>query len=941
MRPYEDLTRISENRMPQRCYYIPEGKNSFQPLNGTWKFRYYARDIDAEKDRTEWDEIPVPSCWQLYGYEDPNYTNVNYPYPVDPPFVPDDNPCGIYERDFEIRDDGRAHYLVMEGVSSCAKIWVNGKEIGYTQGSHLQAEFDITAAVRSGVNTVRIQVWKWCSGSYLEDQDFFRFNGIFRDIYILSRPNGHIGDIEIRTENNTVTADFDGEADVSLYDGDKLLAKTHAANRVEFTVDNPRLWNAEQPYLYRLEWDYQGEKIRQSFGFRTIKISSEYELLINDVPVKLKGVNHHDTHPHNGWCMTGDELLSDLLLMKKLNINTVRTSHYPPHPRFLELCDELGFYVVLETDLETHGFVRRYANVDYTYDMESPDWPANQPQWLDSFMDRMIRAVERDKNHPSIIMWSTGNESGHGPNHMEMIRWTRERDPSRLIHCEDASRKGESEHADVYSAMYHSVDTIESYAKNGDKKQPYFLCEYSHAMGNGPGDVCDYWEVIDRYPKLIGGCIWEWRDHTVVVDGVQKYGGDFKELTHSGNFCCDGMVFSDRSLKAGSLEIKAAYQPMKTLWQDGSLLVTNRLDFTDLNEYTFKYEIQADEKILLSESMKINVPPKQTGKLPLKLLLPASCRFGCYINAYLIDKNGETAARCQNDLNVPVVSAPDESPLQSLFEDNRHIYANGDGFEYVFSKQYGNFESIRINGKEQLLDVIRLTAWRAPVDNDRNIKHYWGQYDEWRGENLDVLFSKVYGCEIKDGCISVSGSLAGVSRMPFFHYTLTVEIRQSGSVHWQLDGKVRENCIWLPRLGFELKTAYDNDSFGYFGMGPGESYCDMHRHAQMGWYESDAKKEYVPYVRPQEHGNHTNAKLLKLGGMSFSADKAFDFRVSHYSSAQLTKAGHTDELHQEDVTHVRIDYKVSGLGSNSCGPALLEKYRLSEKNIRFGFSLTP
>ena len=974
MRFFEDLEFISENRLPQRSYYIPGGEAVCTDLNGTWRFRYYPRDIDFACDdrdsRNEWDEIEVPSCWQILGYEDPNYTNVNYPYPVDPPYVPDDDPCGIYEREFSVDDgvvgeDGppgkeMCHYIVLEGVSSCAKIWVNGQYIGYTQGSHLQAEFDITEAVRTGMNTVRVQVWKWCSGSYLEDQDFFRFNGIFRDVYVLSRPKGHIRDIEVRTDGNRVIVDFDGKtAEMRLYDSDALICSVACDGHAEIEVSEPRLWNAEKPELYRLEIYAAGEKIVLNVGFRSITISELGELLINGVPVKLKGVNHHDSHPVNGWCMTEEELRQDLVLMKKLNINTIRTSHYPPHPKFPDMCDEMGFYVVLETDLETHGFVTRYGNSGHGYDTDSPDWICNQPQWLDSYMDRMVRAVERDKNHPSIIMWSTGNESGHGTNHEAMIRWAKQRDPSRLIHCEDASRDGRTDLTDVYSRMYHSVADTEKYALDESMKQPFFFCEYSHAMGNGPGDVCDYWEVIDRYPKLIGGCVWEWCDHTVVVDGVQKYGGDFEgELVHSGNFCCDGMVFSDRRLKAGSLEVKTAYQPMKSLWRDGVLYVMNRMDFTNLNEFMLRCDLRMDKSVVDSHLFKADVRPKETAEIKLdfgrpfaELLeeLAVDCEMGCFLDVCLMEGE-EEIARCQHEViegRGLVFGEKSGNETSSgvramLTADDHHVYARGDGFEYSFSKQYGNFDSIVIDGKELLADVIRLTVWRAPVDNDRNIRKHWGSANEWQGENFDVLFSKVYRCEIVEGSIVVQGSLAGISRAPFFRYDLTVEIGGDGAIHWQLNGKVRENCIWLPRLGFEFRADLGAGKFGYFGAGPGENYCDMRRHAYMGWHESDAQNEYVHYVVPQEHGNHTNTRLLKFeGGPSFVADNdnAFEFRVSRFSSEALTKAMHTDELYEDGSVHFRIDYKVSGVGSNSCGPELLEKYRLSEKNIEFGFGM--
>jgi len=499
---------------------------------------------------------------------------------------------------------------------------------------------------------------------------------------------------------------------------------------------------------------------------------------------------------------------------------------------------------------------------------------------------------------------------------------------------------GKKQITDVYSRMYSSLEFIKEYIEDPGNTQPFFLCEYSIAMGNGPGDVCDYWELIDQHPKLIGGCIWEWRDHTVLVDGVQKYGGDFNELTHNGNFCCDGMVFSNNTLKSGSLEIKTAYQPIRTELQEDTLKVVNRLDFTNLAEYTLTLEATCDGIVFSREEMCLDVEPHGEKTIRLSLPLPSECRLGCYLNVYLTDKTGWLAAQCQHSLDVRVVTPKDTTPLAALKENEHEIIAEGDSFRYVFSKHYGNFSSIFKGGREYLLEPIALTAWRAPVDNDRNIKIYWGNYNIWQGENLATLFSKVYSCRIDNGRIVVEGSLAGISRKPFFRYTLTVTIHQSGRIHWQLDGTVREDCIWLPRLGFEMKLPFEDDRFSYFGKGPSETYCDMQRHALMGWYQSSADDEYVPYVVPQEHGNHTGCKVLKIeSGLEFVADTLFDFRVSHYSSKQLTEAMHTDELVKEDATHIRIDYKVSGVGSNACGPELLPKYRLSEKEIYFGFSL--
>ena len=513
----------------------------------------------------KWDKIPVPSCWQLQGYENPNYTNINYPYPADPPYLPDDNPCGVYNREFTVDKKWGRLYFVFEGVSSCASLYINDRYVGFTQGSRLQAQFDITDFISDGKNTVTVKVLKWCVGSYLEDQDAFRYNGIFRDVYILQRPEKHITDVEIIPNEKSFNIKLDGKADVKISADNKVLFEGDMDNELSFAPEKPVLWNAEKPYLYDIELARNGEILRFKSGLRSVKISENYELLINGVSVRLHGVNHHDTSKYRGWCQTDEELRQDLLLMKKLNINCVRTSHYPPTPKFIGMCDEIGLYVVCETDIETHGFLRRLPNVGYRFDMESNAWPATMSDWKDEHIERMKRMVEVFKNNPCIIMWSTGNESGHGCNHLEMIKWTRSRDNSRLIHCEDASRKGQFHNADVFSWMYPGYSDLENKALTDDVNMPIFLCEYSHAMGNGPGDVWDYNELFDKYPKLIGGCIWEWADHVVTVDGVEKYGGDFEgELTYDGNFCCDGLVFADRSLKAGSLEAKAAYQPIKT-----------------------------------------------------------------------------------------------------------------------------------------------------------------------------------------------------------------------------------------------------------------------------------------------------------------------------------------------------------------------------------------
>lgn len=939
IRDYENPQKTSENRLPPRCYYIPGGVSEYHLLNSLWRFRYFARDIDVPEEIADWDTIPVPSCWQTEGYENPNYTNINYPYPCDPPYIPDDNPCGVYEREFDLEQLWGKVYFILEGVSSCASVWVNGSYVGFTQGSHLQAEFDVTPWVREGINTLRVQVLKWCCGSYLEDQDAFRMNGIFRDCYLLQRPADHIRDIQISTQGNRVLVHTDKPCDLALSDRDGcLLASAENCAEAELPVETPVLWNAEQPYLYTLTLTRNGETVTQKAGFRTIAVSEKYELLVNGSPVKLHGVNHHDTDPRTGWYQTDEQLRNDLLLMKSLHINCVRTSHYPPTPKFLDMCDELGFYVILETDIETHGFLRRNANVAYQYDVEDPVWPCVDPNWRKEFLERMERAVVRDRNHCCILMWSTGNESGYGPNQEAMLDYLQSLHDGRLRHCEDACRKGDLSHVDVISNMYHSLEIVENMALDETLQKPIMLCEYVHAMGNGPGDVWDYNVLFDRYPNLIGGCIWEWADHTVLDEnGVGRYGGDFPgELVESGNFCCDGMVFPDRSFKAGTLEIQAAYQPMRTAYENGILRVTNRYDFTNLRECTLQCTVERDGETAWQQTFQVQAKPHETVKLPLEL--PAyEAKYGVHLNCELW-KDGRSVARTQHPLPYRTAKPEVEKIPTPCSEDQENYYFAGSGFYYVFSKHYGAFTSLQIHGREQLRNRMQLTVWRAPTDNDKNVQVLWG-HDEWQGENYDRLFSKVYDCRMEQGTICVTGALSGVSRLPFFRYTLSVSVAADGQIRFDLDGRVRENACWLPRLGFELTLPGEFSDFVYYGRGPQENYCDMCHGSRVGRYQSSAEREYVPYIRPQEHGNHTSVRSLTIGDLTVESAQDFECNVSRYSVEALTRARHTDELEADGNTHVRIDYRVSGVGSAACGPALLEPYRLSEKQIRFQFRL--
>ena len=939
MRKYEDLNNIRVNAMPQRAYYIPEsGKID---LNGIWDFNFYECEEDADLLADKWGKIPVPSCWELHGCEHPYYTNVNYPFPVDAPFVPDDNPCGVYKREIKIEDTSRRHYLVFEGVSAYFDVYINHTYIGSDSGSRLQSEFDITDFVISGKNVLTVKVYKWCAGSYLEDQDQFRYHGIFRDVYMLSRPEGHIKDIEIKTEEEKIKIKFEGVAEIALYDGDEKIGETSSMDFAEFTVKNPTLWNAEKPYLYTLEFRYLDEVIYQKVGFRTIKIADDGALLINDVPVKLKGVNHHDTNPKTGWTMTRKDMLLDLKLMKELNVNCIRTSHYPPHPEFLNMCDEMGFYVMVEADHETHGFACRDPKSLWGYDCDKDVWLCTRPEWKEAYLDRIVRTVERDKNHPSVFSWSMGNEAGFGPNDIAKIEWTKKRDNTRLVQCEDASRLNpEYTGTDMFSRMYTMPAFSEEYANSENNKKPFFLCEYAHAMGNSPGDLYDYWEVFYKYPCLIGGCVWEWADHAVDVDGVYKYGGDFGEKTHDGNFCADGIVGADRSLKAGSFEMKYVYQYFDTSLEGNVLTVKNLYDFTNLNEYKVVLTWEHDGMIVNAEEYALDAAPKETAEIELSYEIESECKLGNYLTCTLYNKDGSCVGFKQHKLEGEVLDKTPELPAtkDAITEEEKTITFKGDGFCFVFSKKYGTIIKAVKNGKTIIDKPLKMSFMRAPIDNERRKWTEWMRVLYQYSENIDVLFTKIYSCTLNENVIEVKGSLAGISRRPIMQFTTTYALYDGGSIGVNVQADVDETVTWLPRFGFEFRLQEKFDKFRYFGHGERENYIDLCHHTKMGMYESDADKEYVPYIVPQEHGNHSRTKFLEMkGALSFFTNGEFEFNVSRYSPEALYKAKHTDELVKDENVIVRIDYKNSGIGSASCGTVLADKYQFNDKKVNFEF----
>ena len=952
MRFYEDPKRIHIHAEPPRAYYIPydtaekalrgvpEASRFYKCLNGAWDFAYYDADIDEGVREPRTGKIQVPGNWQLQGYGMPWYNDQNYQFPIDPPYVPDLNPMGVYRTTFSMPDGWaeRRTYIVFEGAASCVEVYVNGRYVGYASGSHNMAEFELTDFV-SQENELVVKVRQFCIGTYLEDQDFLRLSGIFRDVYLLSRDTQRLWDVEITADDRAIG--YTGAGSLQVFDA--------AGNPADLA--HPNLWTAETPYLYTAVVHHRSEYIPQRIGMRSVTVSGG-KLRINGVDVMLKGVNRHDTHPRFGYYMPKSDVQKELLLMKQLNINCVRTSHYPPAPCCMDLFDELGFYVVEEADQEAHGFRDMCPSVGTTAERwrasDRMPWICADPAWEDVFVDRAARMVERDKNRASVVIWSLGNESGYGVNIEAMSRYVKRRDPSRPVHYERANVFDNPDTVDIVSYMYAPPSKLKELAEKAGGR-PFFLCEYAHAMGNGPGGLADYWEAFDQIPNAIGGCIWEWADHGIYdSNGVLRYGGDFGEPIHDGNRCCDGMVFADRSLKSGSLQVKAVYSPIKAAYDGAHLTVTNRFDFTPLDGFRFLWRVQRDGVTTDTGSFRCSVPPHGSGTVPFCPPLPADCRFGTYIDLSVRNDADCEAAAFQFRADVPVrgTERPKRCNSVVIARSGAVIAVSGDGFRHEINAISGMLT--QING--WTCGEAVLSAWRAPTDNDRR-SHAPRQLffpseigilngDTSVSENLNLSFTKIYDCRIDGNTVAFSGSLAGISRLPYFRFNLRYTFWDGGAIQVALTGTVRADLAFLPRLGFEFRLPRDVRTFRYYGMGPGECYADMHDFAQVGRYESDADDAYVNYPMPQEHGTHIGCKYVQMeNGFCCIADDTFEINVSKYTKEALMKARHPDELAQSDFVTLRIDYKNSGLSSMGLSHYTAERYALTEKEISFRFMI--
>lgn len=974
--PYENEEKAGKGLRGNSLYY--------KSLNGVWKFKYHESVLGVEDgfqaanyDAGGWDDLIVPSNWQLHGYDKPQYTNVNYPYPCDPPFVPDDNPAGLLIRDFTYADsDGKDVFLVFEGVDSCFYVWVNGKLVGYSQVSHMTSEFNITPYLKPGKNRMAVMVLKWCDGSYLEDQDMWRFSGIFREVFLLKRSKVHISDLFVKTDLNsgftegilkcevqlsneaaaqvrTVLKDTDGTV---LYDETAGIQKQ---GTMEIKVDGPKLWSAEIPQLYNLYLYLGDEVILQKVGFRKIEIKDSV-ILVNGKAIKFKGVNRHDSHPELGHTIPLAHMKQDLLVMKRHNINAIRTSHYPNDPRFLGLCDELGFYVIDEADLETHG-----AGSAGDIDMISGD-----PRFEKAYVDRIRRMVERDKNHACVLLWSMGNESGYGVNHVKMAEWARNRDSSRLIHYEGATGWGknglDSSCMDVYSRMYPSIAEMENLVlRDETEKRPYILCEYCHAMGNGPGDLKDYWDLMYKYDRFSGGFVWEWTDHTVKTktpDGVEyhAYGGDFGEKPHDGNFCMDGLVYPDRKPHTGLLELKNVIAPVRTEAVDlkrGELKITNLHYFADLSQLVLNWKVEKDGAVIANgEIAGLNAGPQESVSVILPFTIPEKADGRYFLLVSYTQKNytewadkGYEVAFAQFELPIgkaeKTLCRKAGMPPVSIVESEKDITVEGAEFNYVFDLRYGAFTSMLFNGVPMIGKKPVFNVWRAPTDNDRGI------VNKWREEGYDRLDTKVYAVKVTDRdekhiTICTEFSLGGYIKKPVLRGKAYWTVYGSGDIVLETQVEVREELPFLPRFGLQLVMPEGNEHVEYFGYGPHESYIDKHRSTWKSRFASTVESQHEDYLMPQENGSHYATEWAavtnSLGmGLLFAGMEDFSFNVSHFTPEDLTLAMHPHELKKRPETIVNIDYMNSGVGSNSCGPELLPQYRLSQRDISFKVRIKP
>lgn len=1028
---YHNNVNVSRlNVKPARSYYVPYGapdeakrnvreeSSRFKLLSGCkWAFSYFEsyEDIpdsitNSDTNISAWDRIPVPSNWQLHGYDKPQYLNTNYPFPRDIPNVPKNTPAGVYATDFTIHDDIDIYnkYIVFEGVDSCLYLYINGEFVGYSQISHSMAEFDVSKYLKPGKNRLVAVVSKWCDGTYLECQDKWRMSGIFRDVYLLVRPKGHIEDVFVKTKiaDDYKTAKISVEIDspisadaiATLFDstGEKLDATVFSNDGyLEFIVDEPRLWSAEYPELYTVIIECANEFISIPVGIRSVT-NDNGVLRFNGRPIKMYGVNRHDFNSKTGYVCTLEDMKKDLVLMKRHNINAIRTSHYPNDPRFLHLCDKMGFYVISEADIETHGtggpsaFNQKYGSMGLCYPVRPTI--TDDAMWEDQIRERVSVMVENFKNNPSVIIWSMGNESGYGRCIEKALFETKRRDPSRLTHYEslllghtiDMVKDTFPENLDLYSRMYPRIEHCVDFAENAKKigfKKPFVLCEYCHAMGNGPGDLKDYWDVIEANDNLCGAFVWEWFNHGIYMGKAENgkpkyyYGGDFGEAEHDGNFCCDGLVSPEVKPMPGLKEHKNIAKPFEVTainLENGVFEIKNKYYFSYMSRLEGSWELTRNGETVASGNIgSLAIPPQKAEQVTLGYSVPSDGRcylkisFASYGNDYIPD--GEIIGFTQFELPTePIIEETLSFGTVCFEESNRSVTVFSDNFEYVYSKDECAFSSLKLNGKELLKLGMRFNVFRALIDNDSKVKASWLQ--------AKINCQKTYGYDTKvstyDGYITLT-STASISANcldPILkikvewavfangRIDMHAEVQKSDGLTFkpinidELDNQyfdIAKRIDYLPKFGLLMAMDKSFDTTEFFGMGPFDSYIDRHNSSYMGKFCNKAGRDWTDYIKPQDSGNHWNTYWAYVHnreglGLMFSNEvDAFEFSAVPYTPDELSRHRHSFELPESTKTVVSVDYMNSGVGSASCGPALQDKYRLNKENFIFNMTIIP
>ncbi len=992
---WQNLEVLGRGRLSPHTTLIPrmEGEkdsSSFcRLLSGNWKFKYSEIEAYSPKnfqndgyDLTDWDTIPVPGCWQFFGYGVKNYLNMNLPFTLTPPEVPYENACGCYKTEFTVPDEwaSKQIVLVFDGVCSAFHLWINGTEIGFSQGSHLPSEFDITDYLKDGVNTLSVKVYQWCYSTYMEMQDMFKLNGIFRDVYLLAKEKDGIFDITVDTDldenykNGTIDVNVTGDSDVSvcLYDGETLL-DTKNGKQVSFNVNDAKLWSAEFPNLYTVVASVVKdgkvlEQYRINTGFKKVEIKNSV-LTVNGKQIKIKGVNRHDTHPDKGYAVSREDMLKDIIVMKRHNINAIRTSHYPPDPYLLDLCDIYGMYVIDEADLETHGFA---FPEEGWYKVHGGYGISNDPKWEKAFIDRVERMYKRDRNHPSIIMWSLGNESSSGVNHRAMAKWLKDNGAKLPIHYEGAA---EDDYVDVYSRMYARVEYCIEVGERENDPRPFFQCEYAHAMGNGPGSLKDYWDVFYKYDRICGGCVWEWADHGMreYENGEQvfKYGGDYGDKLNDGIFCCDGLCTPDREPHTGLLELKKVIQPVNITDKDvlkGVVTLTNKFDFDDLSGLSGRWELICDgdcvEEGMLTD---ITVAPHQSKDITVpfnKELLKDNCEYFVNFTFSLKEdtlwaEKGHILAYDQIKLPIQVNRLPNFVTGKLDVCDNEFDITVSNGLvTYIFDKIKGTVSSVNIGGTEVLSQGPKFNMTWAYTDNDCDFSHFnlraETEWTKWRLDKMKqyVKSTTLVSAKENQAEIVVEAYFGAPTYYKIFDLKYTYTVFANGELRLKTDAKYNKMCTEsepftrVPKLGLQMVLKKGQDNFAWYGKGPKENYPDKEEYAIVGNYCGTVAEQHEEYIRPQENGNKGGVRWATLTdddgvGLYIDADRLVNVSVHKYTDEALQEARHTNELQYIDETVLNVDYKVSGLGSNSCGPDVLPQYRVVPEDFSYTIRLKP